>query len=263
MWWAYCYNNSTYFKEAPHVGKIFGKCYKTIINNKPICDFKDLKLFLKKENNLNILDKLLKDEKDCTLNPWKLTGGVNEINSRIASEYGKIGQKIWLSTFFNFPLKFLNKVDFSLNQFLNGAFWFTSKKYEPQLRVYPKPLEFSSLLVGYFLKVGSYICICISILAIFIFFKSFFRRINPVTNIKVFLLSTLKNNKSSFDTPTFLTILIFFSTTILTNIITCCENMRMFVSVWTLPLLIITIFLFNYRLTIINILKKISILSYK
>ena len=264
-WWSFCYNNSTLIENAPNVGKIFGMCFKGISDfekikdSNKICDFKLLKTFLINNDNTNLLNKLLKDEKECSEKPWKYSGGVLESNFRISSEYGKIGQNLWIKTLLEYPLEFIDKFDLTTELFFKGPFWFTSKLYEPQLRVYPDIFNIPSIILGWILKIGSYLSLLIPILLLLRIIKSFLRLKNPVIEINLFFSKYLENCKESLNIPILLISLMFLINTILTNIVTCCENQRMFVSIWILPLIVFFFITMNFKYYLLK--QKLNLLN--
>jgi len=227
-WWHLCYEQgSKVYPEIKILGSLYGTCYKKEEDKSLLKDF------LRNNNNQTILDKIKKDELDLLKKPWLFHGGIPESSSRLSAEYGKLSLKVWPIFLSTEPILFITQFRTSLKIFLSGMSFFYSNDYEPQHIPRNDYVRFAGKV--------SYI---IAFFGIFILF------ISPISIV----YSLIKKDKLNINTlvPIYLLSVVFWSFAILTIALTCCENSRMYVSIFSLPY-ILGVFSINHILSIFNI----------
>ena len=237
-WWLWCFNsgmkNGIQTATERFVNSISGLCIYDLDKR---YNFDLLEEKLRQLNEKRLLAIIHKDKITVEKKPWLFYGGITESNTRFAIEYGKISSEVWKDFIVKKPIMFITRYLKSFVLFMRGVIFLGDNKYyEPKLR--SNVVRIAGFAIAPFLLVG--------IMSAFILV---FARV-----IKYFL----RNNELSlflkYDDQNIMIIssiiLIIYSLVI--NMITCCENERMFVSISPIALIIGG----YYSYFIVNIVKR-------
>ena len=201
-------------------------------------DFDLLEEKLKQLNENRLLSIIQKDKIAVDEKPWLLYSGVNESNTRFAIEYGKISSRVWKDFIVQEPIKFLTRYIKSIVFFVRGVTFLGENNYEPQFKIRSNVVRIAGYTIAPFLLAG----------IISAFFLVFSKVINYVRGEKK-LVILLRNSDQSIMIITSIILIVYL---LVINMLVCCENERMFVSISPIALIIGG----YYSYYILSILKR-------
>ena len=149
--------------------------------------------------------------------PWLLTGGIAESNSRFAVEYGRVSGRVWADFLIEQPLGFFY-------MYLRATYFYLRGVVFPAVHADATPPRIARL-AGYVVAP----VLLIGLIASFL--------------VLPWAMSDWIRHTSSFQAlqspqPLIVLSVLLVTTTLSVNLLTCCENGRMFVSVSPIALLI-------------------------
>ncbi len=197
------------------ISYVLHKCFFDFENK--TYDFDKLKkaLDLNKITNKDLNNAIKLDLFDLKNKKWKFSGGHEDINLRTTVFFHKESLKIYLSSFFYYPIEMFVGTPSTLDNqgvfftFLNMFRWGSQLPYyyEPQHKnFYSIFFIITQSLFSVLILIGFVICL----------FRSIFFLKNLI----------FKENTSNNDAFIFLILLICLSYNLTTSFITCCENQR-------------------------------------
>lgn len=213
-WWKSCFHYAAK-NHDPFVGSLYGTCF--FKDGKKGYDFEHLK------NTLNIskdskLYKTVQRDKDLNQTfPGIFAGPVPEFALGFSVQYGKVASKVWADIVKTAPKLFL---DFSRNTFSHytldrGSDFFSGESYEPKYMPLKFPLPST---IRYFFKGHHYLLLVLPIILFpLLIFK--FRERNQSRSFKLTMVSL-----GCWSA--------FLSFTGIFSLLVCCENDRMYASLF-------------------------------
>ena len=227
-WWLWCFNNGMEQWEDPvgrYVGAVSGQCFRDR-NGK--YDFALLKQKLIELGEDGLTSIVQQDQIVAQTTPWLLAGGVIESNTRFAIEYGKVSGSVWKDFLIEQPFGFIyrfaraNYAHLSGVVFLGGSPYgaeYKGRSWIPRIAGFlVSPIFLFGILASYWIIIGSGWTLLMK------------------RSLK-FDLGISKIDKEDRQMLLIFSLLLcFFS--VLTNMLTCCENNRMFMSFSPIALLI-------------------------
>ena len=206
-------------------------------------DFDLLEEKLKQLNENRLLSIIQKDKIAVDEKPWLLHSGVTESNTRFAIEYGKISSRVWKDFIVQEPIKFLIRYIKAIVLFVRGVTFLGENNYEPQHKIRSNVVRIAGYAIAPFLLIG----------IMGAFYLVIARVINYVRREDKLMMS-LKDVDQNFM---IIISIILIAYSLVINMLVCCENERMFVSISPLSLIIGA----YYSHYILSILKQRYLLS--
>lgn len=231
-WWEWCFRNgSSVINGRPLSDAIYGKCiYKD--RGIPIAgyDFTGLEKYLNEKKEMELLKTIEQDRSDVISKPWLFTGGIWESSTRFSIEYGKISSLVWWDWIRQRPVEFFGRFVGSSVRFGSGVLFLGTDIYEPQLMPRHIVARITGLAFAPVLAVGFISSLYLPVSVICKYFRTNSARnyVSPIYWRDYFLVLMVCN---------------FWLIMIMTNMLTCCENSRMFMNVIVLPYILGIVFL--------------------
>ncbi len=217
-WWEWCFEYAgKVFPDSKLNAGIYGSCmYQVSDEGSKEYVSTPLENKLIELDESALLDIVRKDKVSVTDKSWLFVGGVHESASVFSIEYGKISFDLWRDWLVQAPQEFAIRFIGSSVRYFSGIAFLSTDIYEPQLKVSHSVIKVFGMIIMPLLILGIIRLIYIPLQALY-----------GISNKTVNKLEICQN--SSFYLF-MLFALAFWMLFFITNLLTCCENSRMFMS---------------------------------
>jgi hypothetical protein len=224
LWWRWCYEEGVERggdDTSRLVNAVYGQCF-TGPDGK--VDFGPLESRLEELGEDRLVAIVRRDQMTADTRPWLWLGGYTGSNSRFSIEYGRISGSVWGDYLIERPMEFLWSLYYAHHAYLHGLGFLGSMRYEPQHR--PRPVV---------ARIAGYIVVSVMTVGVMASYGICLGWLGYLSSARI------RDRLSSIDSDEcrFIVLLsfLFVVASTSTNMLTCCENDRMFVS-WS-PLVLV------------------------